>query len=297
MGLDDETQVGSNEALPLQDSLVKLGINVLHQGQGKIARPTAGSESETAELGVKMYLGITSELQNELGIKQGDLTNHVAITLIAGSNPPSFNVYLLSAMVDDVRFLEYAAAGKYHFDTKEAKEITSTHQITKESISMPSNTLGIEQKFAIIDPRELEGKILPTTLGVTDYERYPKSLRKSWEAANRDNLPVVVVPNGIAKLLGLHLGSSTNLKTNGDDKTVAIGSACDLQVEDNGEKTIKVFVVGARGSLGLEKKLRNELGLQDKQELKLKVAMGKKLLKIERSVENVIAITRKEALT
>lgn len=297
MILDNETQVGSNEALPLRDSLAKLGINILHQGEGKIARPTAGSESKTAELGVKMYLGITSELQNELGIKQGDLTNHVAITLIEGSNPPSFNVYLLSAMVDDARFLKYAAAGKYHFDTKEAKEITSTHQITKESISMPSSTLGIEQKFAIIDPRELEGKILPTTLGVTDYEQYPESLRKSWEAANRDNLPVVVVPNGIAKLLGLDLGSSTNLKTNGDDKTVAIGSACDLQMEADGEKTIKVFVVGARGSLGLEKKLRNELGLQDKQELRLEIAAGEKLIKIDRRVESIMAKTRKKVLT
>jgi hypothetical protein len=281
----------------LQRSLEEVGIETIYDGKGRIARPTAGAIS--GDFGVPMYLGITKELESELGIAQGRLTEHVAITLIDGSKPSRFRVYLLSAVIDDERFRLNASKGLYEcydIDAAQAEKIIANNPVHKNSISLPSGNMGKEESYAILLPQKIEGKLLPTTLRVGDYESYSSTLRKGkdgksgWEAANLKGLPIVVVPNGVAKLLGHTLENSTNLVTEGKDKTIVAGSVCNLKYSDG--KVQEIFVVGARDHLGISKELQEKIGLQVGREYNFVISVGQKELIVEQEVERIADTSR-----
>ena len=254
------------------------GLKPQHIIQGIITRPLTSIETKSEGFwGFRKYVGISKELQTQLGIeKPGDFI--VTIPLADGT----IDLYILSQMSPDSYmkgpvedgFIPRAGTGLHVnsgiFTRQQALEITGKNPIGLHSISIPDfrpDLINTERLIGITNFNDLQNKLIATSLIFRNLELgYPERLKQKWkseqkalEQINDKNYPLLVVPNVIAKLLGLKMSESKNQPL-GLSPTITSGGICTITI---GRKSpFKAFLVGALDAFSVGEEIGKKLGFE-----------------------------------
>lgn len=264
-------------------------LEVMEIITAKVSRPVTGSAD--APWGRKMYVAIPESLQTKLSIEKP--SDYIAVVIDKDTGITQF--YILAAMAPDRYFIERAAQGLYAYCgiTSKQQAQTIVDQVPlDESLSIAAPFFDQASKgmreFAILKKEAMEGKVAKTVLPVQhDLEKYPAALRKGWEQENTTGLPLVIVPNAIAKLLGSTMVRGT-LQPANLGNTVAGGTICKLDIDG---QIAEVFLVGALDHIYIDPKIKKSFGenAENIQKLSLGITVGQQILKVgvEESIQDI----------
>ena len=290
----------------LDQVLADANIEILTLQEGSLDRPTNSADTDENGnpqfFGKKNHLAITKERETELR-ESGILTTALSDNIAAMTDEKGrIHLYVLSGIAPDENwewgdksgpgFFTKAEQGLYKengiHDEATARQVAARASMQKNSLASPSfNTsdIGSQQEFAVIDQKAMKGKTIQTPLRTKVIEGgYPEKLQQEWdqvkdglEVIDYCNYPRIIVPNAVAKLLGLSGARSTNQPEN-FGKTVVGGNICTIELPDG--TTTKAFVGGALDSLGIDEDFAKEQGLRIDYEYNVDIQVGERKLKI-----------------
>lgn len=288
-GAPDEdlaVQSAGDGALPEAFTAANLPVNAVVTA--KQVRPVDSTHGEEY-LGDQLYLGISAELQQQLGLEK--VSQHVACVL-RDTRSDLVDLLALSPRLPDENhahgdgkgFITKAKDGHYAesngiADDEAARCIVDANPLDAFGVSTSSfnpDQAGERIQFGVLDKQQVEGKEISTSLTAKPITGgYRSSLLSTWEKKNTRKKPMLIVPNAVANLLGLTMSRVTS-SPSAQGNTVADGNVCTVEFPDGSHR--EVFVAGALDSIGFDDA---SFAMQHGTEYKVTITAGKRALKIE----------------
>ena len=263
-----------------------MGIEVQSCSEGVLGRPVmSGDIPEETKFGKRKYFALSGAKQKALNLNKpsdaviATIEEDGRVSLYLGAGLPPDQDWEVPGKGTQPGFISRAGKGLYADygikDENDARTVVDQHPINDNIIAAPhfAEAHGSSVQFGIIDLEKMKHRYVPVTLHTkTIAEGYPPRLLEKWNAIDKKGMPLLVVPNAVAKLAGLSMTSTKN-QPKDLGNTIADGDFCDIQLPDGTD--IRVCVVGALDGVGISEELAAYFDLGSSYEVKINVGGGK----------------------